>query len=183
MDHADEFFKGHQDVVPTLRTRLQEFHAVLLTKEFGLVLGDLTRGFQIGLIAHQELGEIVRTGVIVELSHPTLGKTLKGLGIGNVIDENDALGLAKVRGQQDTREAFLAGRVPDLSLDLVPRRRGQHLSVKLNAHGGGDVMIQGPFRVGQSSHETRLAHSRIAQHDDLVQRRFGRRGAGHLVRV
>lgn len=69
---------------------------------------------QVTLVSHQELADAL-TAVPLHLlqPHANVGKRL---GVGNVIDDNNAVGAAVIGGG-DGAEAFLAGGVPYLELD------------------------------------------------------------------
>ena len=57
-------------------------------------------------------------GVLVNVPQP-LGNVIKGLGIGDVVDEHDTHGATVVAGG-DGVEPLLPSRVPDLKLYLLP---------------------------------------------------------------
>ena len=85
---------------------------------------------------------------------------LEGPPIGDVVNQQDALGAAEV-GRGDGAEAFLAGRVPDLELDTL----AVHLDVfdfEVDAdgsdEGGGEAVV------GVPEQEARFTDSRIANH-------------------
>ena len=112
--------------------------------------------------------------MVVELGHPPLAETFEGLGVGDVVDQDDALGLAEVGREEDAGEALLAGGIPDLGLDLAVLGV-QHLRVEFDAHRGRDVVIHGPVRVGQASYQRRFTNAGISQHDNFIERWLGPR--------
>mmetsp|Transcript_2827 Transcript_2827/g.6296 ORF Transcript_2827/g.6296 Transcript_2827/m.6296 type:complete len:307 (-) Transcript_2827:121-1041(-) len=180
--NTDELFEGRQHVVSRLGRGLEEFHPVLLAKGRCLFLGDLPAPVEIALVSYQQLGEVVRVGVIVELRHPSLRQRFERLGVCDVVDQNDTLCLAEIGRQQDPREAFLSGRVPDLCLDLALWRI-EHLCVEFDPHRCRNVVVEGTVGIRQPCHQRGLSNARVTEHDDFVKRglsaRCGCGSSGH----
>jgi hypothetical protein len=93
------------------------------------VVNDLLGG-QVTLVAHKQLVDAL-TGVSVDLLQPLLD-VVKGLLVGDVVDDDDAVSAAIVAGR-DGPESLLSGRIPDLQLN--------GLSVELD---GADLQEEQP---------------------------------------
>jgi hypothetical protein len=76
-------------------------------------------GFKIGFVADQQFNNIL-VSVLIDLCQPVLD-VFEGLSIGDVVDQDDAVG-SLVVGGGDGLEPFLAGSVPDLQLDGASSR-------------------------------------------------------------
>ena len=87
-----------------------------------------------------------------------LPDVVEGYPVGNVVDDDDAVRTAVVRGR-DSAKPFLAGRVPDLQLDRFPVEMfGADFEVDAD---GGDERLRVCI-VSKAEEETRLAHPRVS---------------------
>jgi hypothetical protein len=106
--------KGIVDVNIVLGRTFKKWNAKLPGEFFTLFRGHDLFVQHIALVTHQQLVD-VDISMLLDLGDP-VANALKGAAVCHVIDEQNALSPAKVRGS-DCSEAFLASRVPDLKLD------------------------------------------------------------------
>ena len=88
--------------------------SLLLGVRVGLLELDLPALLEIGLVSSQSNNDI-GVSASLQLLHPALGAR-KGIGVGNVLDDNGGTGAAVVHGSERT-VPFLASRVPNLEFD------------------------------------------------------------------
>ena len=97
--------------------RLHELDPVLYGQLLPPLPADLPPVVHVALVAEDHLLH-VGGGVLLDVADPVLD-VVEALLVGDVVDEHDAHGPAVV-GRGDGAEPLLAGRVPDLQLDLLP---------------------------------------------------------------
>jgi hypothetical protein len=139
LDLAGHGEEGLLDVGRGLGGGFEELDAEGVGELLALLGRDDSLGREVGLVADEELVDIL-AGVAVDLVEPLLD-VVKGFVVGDVVDDDDAVGAAVVRGG-DGAEALLSGGVPNLELDcLAVELDGTNLEVDAD---GGDIR----FRVG-----------------------------------
>mmetsp|Transcript_8630 Transcript_8630/g.24220 ORF Transcript_8630/g.24220 Transcript_8630/m.24220 type:complete len:319 (-) Transcript_8630:1038-1994(-) len=171
LDLAGHGKEGLLDVGRGLGGGFEELDAEGVGELLALLGRDDPLGRQVGLVADEELVDIL-AGVAVDLVEPLLD-VVEGFVVGDVVDDDDAVGAAVVRGG-DGAEALLAGGVPNLELDgLAVELDGADLKVDAD---GGDV----GFRVGvvgESEEKARLADAGVSDEQELEEViAVGRRG-------
>lgn len=156
------------DVGGVLGRSLEQADADLVGKLFrDGVVDDFFRR-QVRLVADEEFVDPF-AGVAVNLLEPLL-YVGEGVLIGDVVDDNDAVGAAVV-GRGDGAEAFLACRVPDLEFDrLAFEFDGADLEIYAD---GRDVRL-GVGVVCEPEEQARLADARVADQEELCAAAGGR---------
>lgn len=136
LSHGQE---GLLDIGGILGTRLQHARPNTLCKLLGhTVLDDFFIG-QIALVAHEEFVDPL-AGIAINFLEPLLDVG-EGVGVGYVVDDNDAV-CASVVGGGDGAESLLAGGVPLLFVDR--EEEGGSVGQPGDARGGvrWDAMLQ-----------------------------------------
>ena len=105
--------EGLLDVGAGLRRRLKELDAERVGELLALLRADDALRREVGLVPHEELVHVLG-GVPVDFVQPLLD-VVERLGVGDVVNDDDAVRAAVVRGR-DRPETLLASRVPDLEL-------------------------------------------------------------------
>ena len=158
--HGEE---GLLDVGRGLGRGLEELNAERVGELLALLGGDDALRGQVGLVADQELVDVLAS-VPVDLVQPLL-HVVEGLVVGDVVDDDDAVGSAVV-GRGNGAEALLPRGVPNLELDgLAVELDGADLEVDPD---GGDVRL-GVGVVGKSEEEARLSDAGISDEQELEQ--------------
>mmetsp|Transcript_109832 Transcript_109832/g.289731 ORF Transcript_109832/g.289731 Transcript_109832/m.289731 type:complete len:255 (-) Transcript_109832:78-842(-) len=163
LDLARHHLEGLLHVVRVLGAGLHELHAQGVRQLLGLVVrDDLLRG-QIALVSNQQLVHSVRR-VLVDLLHPML-HVLERLLIGDVVDDDDAMGAAVITAG-DGAESLLAGGVPDLQLHrLAVEVQGADLEI----HADGADVALGVRVIRKPQQQARLPHAGVADEQQLEQ--------------
>ena len=139
----------------------KKWNAKLLGELLTLFRGNDLLVQHIALVTHQELVD-VNVRMLLDLRDP-VANALKGAAVRHVVDEQNALSAAKVRGS-NCAEALLAGRVPDLKLDLGSINV-HVLDLKVNPNRCDKGRAEGV--IGVTEQEARLTHARVADHQQL----------------
>jgi hypothetical protein len=153
--------KGRIDVNVILGGTLKKWNIEFPGQLFPLFCGDHLFVQHIALVSNQEFVD-VDIRVLLDLADP-VANALKGAAVRHVVDQQNALRATKVRGG-DCSETLLAGRVPDLKLDLGAFDI-HILDLKVNANRrdkGGTERV-----VGVTEQETSLTDSGVADHQQL----------------
>mmetsp|Transcript_36305 Transcript_36305/g.85696 ORF Transcript_36305/g.85696 Transcript_36305/m.85696 type:complete len:230 (+) Transcript_36305:105-794(+) len=161
LDLAGHGHEGILDVGRVLGRRLEEGDVGRLGELLGRLGLHLPLGGQVALVTDQQLVDILRR-VPLDLVQPGLDM-LEGLGVGSVVDDDDAVRAAVVAAR-DRTETLLARRVPNLQLDrLAIQLDGADFKVDAN---GADVAL-GVRVVGEAQQQAGLAHTRVADQHKL----------------
>eukprot|EP00538_Stauroneis_constricta_P002615 CAMPEP_0119545592 /NCGR_PEP_ID=MMETSP1352-20130426/296_1 /TAXON_ID=265584 /ORGANISM="Stauroneis constricta, Strain CCMP1120" /LENGTH=265 /DNA_ID=CAMNT_0007590159 /DNA_START=330 /DNA_END=1129 /DNA_ORIENTATION=+ len=115
----------------------------------------------VALVPHQNLVD-VHVRVLLDLGDP-VADGLEGAAVGDVVDQQDALGAAEV-GRGDGAEALLAGRVPDLQLDLGAVDVDV-LDLEVDADGCDEGGAEGV--VGVTQQQAGLTDAGVSDHQQL----------------
>jgi len=117
LDGTGNANKGLVDINVILGGALPEVNAELLCKLLSFLRGDDLFVKHVALVSNENLVD-VHIGVLLNLGDP-ISDRFKGPSVGDIVDEENALGAAKV-GRCDGPETLLPGCVPDLQLDASP---------------------------------------------------------------
>lgn len=163
LDLAGHGKEGLLDVGRGLGGGFEELNAEGVGELLALLGRDDALGGEVGLVADEELVDIL-AGVAVDLVEPLLD-VVEGFVVGDVVDDDDAVGPAVVRGG-DGAEALLAGGVPNLELDgLAIELDGADLEVDAD---GGDVRFRVGV-VGETEEKARLADAGVSDEQELEE--------------
>ena len=175
---ARESLERLRDVDVLLGTREKEGYAVLLRQLLALLLrdSDLRLG-NIALVSYQHLVH-VQVSMLLNLRNP-VANIFERAAIGDVVDEQDTLRAAKVRGR-DRAEALLSGRIPDLELDIFSIEMDL-LDLEVDTDRRDKRGRKRVVRVPED--EARLTNAAIADHQQLDLEIESRRAPSHLYQI
>ena len=163
LNFARHQHEGLLDILAVLRGGLHEAHVVVVGELLALLEAYLSGRLQIALVADQD-ARYVLTCVFLHFGHPSLNIG-EALSVSNVVNYNDAVGALVIAGG-DGLEAFLAGSVPNLELNLF-RVNIDSLDLEVHTNCGHEVVCEHVFR--KTNQKGRFTDTRVTNQQNLEQ--------------